>query len=157
MEREIPYDLFEEYLQGVLEGQELEKFELQLKEDDFLRQELELYKSVRTAQNNKSLDEFENVLATAQNEYNEEVSTESNNTKSRTIHLWRWAAVGLLLLGFGYLLMNNISNPTPEILYAEYAKHEFNFQELSGETDLMKIQNNLKSENYTSAIPLIDE
>ena len=157
MEREIPYDLFEEYLQGVLEGEALEKFELQLKQDDFLKQELELYKSVRTAQNNTALDEFENLLTSVQNEYNEQEDSHSNNTKLRTIPLWRWAAVGLLLLGSGYLLMNNFSKPTPETLYAEYAKHEFNFQELSGATDLMEIQNNLKSENYQPAISLMDE
>ena len=157
MEREIPYHLFEEYLQGVLEGQELEKFELQLKQNDLLKQELELYKSIRTAQNNKPLDEFENALNSAQKEYNQENKTQTNTTKSRTIPLWRWAAIGLLLLGLGYLINSNFSKPTPETLYAEYAKHDFSFQELSSETSLMEIQNSLNNQDYKTALLAIDQ
>jgi len=157
MEKEIPYDLFEEYLQGVLEGEELQKFELRLEQNEFFQQELEMYKSIRAAQDNKPLDEFENALASAQDEYNQENGTQSNTTKSRSIQLWKWAAVGLVLLGFGYLLISNFSNPTPETLYAEYAKHDFSFQELSSESDLMKIQNSLNNRDFKTALPIIDQ
>ena len=157
MEREIPYDLFEEYLQGILKGEELEKFELQLQEDASLKEELELYKSVRTAQANKPLNEFENLLETVQTEYAQEETVQPNIKKSPSIQIWRWAAVGLLLLGLGLYFTSSNQTQTPEVLYAEYAKHDFSFQELSTETDLTQIQNSLKEEDYESAISKIKQ
>jgi len=137
MDKKIPYDQFEEYLNGTLKDVELKDFEQQLKSDNNFKKELNLYQEIKKAQQNNELTDFE--------------------AKLKSTELWRLTAAAVFI---GFLMIAGLkyfqSPPTTDQLYARFAKHEFSFQEMSSNTTLGEIQILLDKQQYSNALPLIN-
>lgn len=156
MDKKIPYDQFEEYLNGTLNDMELKDFEQQLSTDTDLKNELNLYQKIKKSQQNKDLTNFEANLQSAENEYFKapEKPIKKNPTINRRIRILAAAMfIGFLIIA-GLKLFQ--SPPSTDQLYAQFAKHEFSFQEMSSNATLGQIQTLLEKNQYTAALPLIN-
>jgi len=153
-------NLIERYFAQELSPEELAKFNRQLKEDADFAKAFQLEKDLMEgleAMGNK------NLRKDLKNIYQEEViqsksnptMSEPNNIKANSSRRWRLVAASIAILGIlGWLFW---PEPSPQQLYAEYAKHEFNFVEKGGnDQDLFKAETALKAGKYSEAIPFLE-
>lgn len=157
MSNSFPYNQIEEYLQGDLEGADLKAFELLLAQDKSFQQEVGFYKSIKRAVGDKDLNKLEVKLKSAETKYFNQ--SEPQEAKQRTIsQRWIWRACAAVVIGLFVWGISSIISPdfSSKKLYAQYAKHDFSFQEKSTPNELAVIQALLKSSQYQQAIPLLD-
>ncbi len=155
MNEEIPYDQIEAYINGTLDEQELVAFERQLQVDAALQEEVAFYRQVRDVAKDRDFNAFEKQLQQSSDAY-------FNNKKGKRSSpkvIWMIAALVLIILLF-FLARQYFAKPLPvepERIYAEYAQHDFSLQEMGTDATIGAIQARLNNQNYSEALPLIDE
>lgn len=157
MAQEITYAKWEEYLNGSLDEQEKASLESALQHDKDLKDQLALYQQVRAAQQDEQLIQFQTALSEAQQQFEGSSSTTnlSEMPKRRWLPLAALVAASLLfLLWLGYHSL--VPAASPDQLYADYAQHEINLQEMSDDPQLGTIQALMQDQDYASALPLLE-
>lgn len=159
MAKKIPYNQFEEYLNGTLGEVDLQNFEHQLKADEELKKELDLYKEIKKAHNNKELTEFEAKLKLAEHQYFTPSESTVKTLPTKSHRLWWLGAASII----GFLIMVGLkfsgffeTSPSSSQLFAQYAKHEFAFQEMNSDATLGELQSLLENNQYKTALPLLN-
>lgn len=151
MQPEITFAKWEEFLNGSLETEEQQALESALQEDVDLQAQFALYQEVRSAQNDPALDQFVAIL----NEVRAENATPVRALSLRKIAFVVSIAAGILLLLWFVMRPENVAT-SPQELYAEYAIHEVNVQQMSAGSELGIIQTLLREQKYNEALPYIN-
>ncbi len=151
MQPEITFAKWEEFLSGSLEAEEQQALENALQEDSDLQAQFALYQEVRNAQKDPDLDQFVATL----NEVRAETVNPIRIPMMRKIAVAASIAAGILIL-LWFTMRPDKTVLTTQELYAEYAVHEINIQQMSVGPELGAIQNLLRAKKYAEALPLIN-
>ena len=157
MSKEITYATWEEYLNGTLEQKEKTALETELQNDDALREQLAFYQEVRTAIQDEQLAAFKQNLQQAQQQY--QAPPAATVRPLRTRRMWYTVAAvvaGLALLVWLLMRQSGLESMTSDQLYAQYAQHDIELQEMSSDVALGTIQSLLDHQQYGEALPLIE-
>ena len=157
MEKDLPYDLLEPYLQGKLDETERSAFEQRLKTDAELQQQLALYQKIREANQDKDLSAFEKKLQAAQTAH---FKRPDRSLKSIRRRILIWVPAAVLVLSFVYFFGKKYLDAgpgDPAEIYAQYAQHDFSFQEMSNGNELAEMENLLNAGQFAEVLPKLDE
>ncbi|MEM1214112.1 MAG: tetratricopeptide repeat protein [Bacteroidota bacterium] len=149
MSPEITYAQWEALLNGSLAPDEQQKLEDALQRDPALQKQLEQFRAVRSAQRDPGLDHFRTAVQQAQAQYQQETPVKKMGL--RWVAALAVAASIALLIWFNYQTKRN-----PQELYADYAMHAVNLQQMGTDTDRGTLQSLFQQKKYAAALPLID-
>ena len=125
-------DLFEKielYLNNELRGEELLQFETQLKTDETLRQQVNLYKKIEeemkiNLQGNEEEKQLKKTLTELTKKYFNTPGHTHKIPPARKGIYWLWAAAAVLVLIVGAYFVFFNKNGDNEPLYTRYAKYD---------------------------------
>jgi predicted Zn-dependent protease len=148
------YHIFEAYLTGDLESEELKEHNKKLKEDNDYKESFELYKSINQHltnkyENEKDLDQFKNSVTNISNSYFE--------TRKKSKFAWvKMALAASIIIAIGlYFLIGEVSKPQ----YQELAQiPTIHLSERGVNANIyLQAETAFNSEQYANAIELFDQ
>lgn len=154
----INYENIEKYLNNELTNQELEDFNLQIKNDTNFKEEVELYIEINKSLNNKysnlkAENDLKNTLSQiSEKHFVKNSSTSENKTIPMKSYFLKISSIAaILVIGF-FLLKPQTS------LYNQFAEHSALEIQVKGsnEEDLLKASKFFNHKKFESAIPLFE-
>ena len=158
------HDMISRYLDGELKGEELNTFEVQLRQDMDLQNEVDLVKELNMTLKMKWYpDENEQALAGTMKERRREyfpLATHSNQSKAKIIPMrrFRWVAAAAAIL-IGVIMLTIWSPWKKEDLYQQYAAIEMpGIAERGGPADslLKQATNYFNNKRFAETLPLFE-
>ena len=150
--QEQDYILFEDYLSGMLQPEELVAFENRLQNDLSYKEAFETYKQASLFLENQVKNEekskaFKANLETVSSRYFDE--KETSKTKFKGINPWYYSMVAAAILAIGFFVTQQFSNPEYDD-YANYGTISLTVRGTQSEV-LSKAETAFNTHNYEDA------
>ena len=153
-------DKIEQYLNDEMQPQERTDFERELQNDEELKNNFDLYKSINNTMKAEEVIEDENELAKTLQQLNRKYILPGSRVKQGNFRKWMAAAAAVLILVFGSIYFLSDKNMSAEKLYASYAQHAPVKIQLRGNTtDSLAgmAADKFNNKQYYEALPLLQQ
>jgi tetratricopeptide (TPR) repeat protein len=157
---ETALEKIEQYLNNEMSQEERVGFELQIANDEALRNYVQLYDTIDKTMSVENTSPNENELRQTLQQMNRKYFAEEGKVIQVSFKKWLAIAASVIIVVTAGVYFLSSNKTSPEKLYAEYAKHDPLNIQLRGNTTDSLAQNAAAAFNkrsYEAALPLLDQ